>query len=318
MTKYSNILVVADPEQDHQPALSRAVDLAKCSQDVTITLFLAIYDFSYEMTSMLSADERQAMRRGVVMQREEWLKDIIQPYLDEGFHIELSVVWHNRPYEAIIAEVFSKEHDLLIKATHDHDKIGSVIFTPTDWHLLRKCPCPVLMVKEHSWPENGKIIASVNLAADSETHDKLNDAIVTEALSMAETVGAEVHLVNAYPSTPVNITIELPEFDPASYSDAVRGHHLTSMKALRHKHGLPEEQTHVVEGLPEDVIPNVAKELDAELVILGTTGRTGLSAVFIGNTAEHTIDRLNCDLLALKPEGYVSPLSPHPEQDKIS
>ena len=58
------------------------------------------------------------------------------------------------------------------------------------------------------------------------------------------------------------------------------------------------------------MIPQVAEELDAELVILGTTGRTGLSAVFIGNTAEHTIDSLNCDLLALKPEGYVSPLSP--------
>lgn len=313
MTKYKNILVVADPAQDNQPALSRAVHLARKSENVEITLFLAIYDFSYEMTSMLSADERQAMRRGVVRQREEWLKDIIRPYTDEGFDIMVTVVWHNRPYEAIIAEVFSNHHDLVIKATHEHGKIGSVIFTPTDWHLLRKCPCPVLMVKEHSWPENGKILASVNLAADDETHDQLNDAIVNEASAIAEILGAEVNLVNAYPATPVNITIELPEFDPASYSDAVRGHHLTSMKALRHKHGLPEEQTHVVEGLPEDVIPTVAKELDAELVILGTTGRTGLSAVFIGNTAEHTIDSLNCDLLALKPEGYVSPLSPNLE-----
>ena len=89
MTKYSNILVVADPAQDHQPALSRAIHLARRSDEVKITLFLAIYDFSYEMTSMLSADERQAMRRGVVMQREEWLKDIIRPYTDDGFDIQL-------------------------------------------------------------------------------------------------------------------------------------------------------------------------------------------------------------------------------------
>ncbi|MBV1839367.1 MULTISPECIES: universal stress protein UspE [Photobacterium] len=311
MTKYKNILVVADPAQDHQPALSRAIHLARKCENVKITLFLAIYDFSYEMTSMLSADERQAMRRGVVMQREAWLQDIIRPYVDDGFDIELIVVWHNRPYEAIIAEVFSKHHDLLIKATHDHDKIGSVIFTPTDWHLLRKCPCPVLLVKEHSWPENGKVMACVNLASEDETHDKLNDAIVAEGISFAELLNAEVNIVNAYPATPVNITIELPEFDPATYTDAVRGHHLKAMKALRHKHGLPEEQTHVLEGLPEDIIPQVAEDLDAELVILGTTGRTGLSAVFIGNTAEHTIDSLNCDLLALKPEGYISPLSPN-------
>ncbi|MGF1684850.1 universal stress protein UspE [Photobacterium minamisatsumaniensis] len=313
MNKYNNILVVVDPTQDHQPALSRAIHLAKRNPETQITLFLAIYDFSYEMTSMLSADERQAMRRGVILQREEWLKDITRPYMDEGFDIQLTVVWHNRPYEAIIAEVFSQHHNLLIKATHDHDKIGSVIFTPTDWHLLRKCPCPVLMVKEHSWPENGKVLASVNLAADNETHDLLNDTIVNEASAFAGLLNAEVNLVNAYPATPVNITIELPEFDPASYTDAVRGHHLTSMKSLRQKHGLAQEQTHVVEGLPEDVIPQVAEDLDAELVILGTTGRTGLSAVFIGNTAEHTIDSLNCDLLALKPAGYVSPLSPNIE-----
>jgi len=263
------------------------------------------------MTSMLSSDERQAMRRGVIQQREEWLKDIIRPHVSAGVEIDILVVWHNRPYEAVIAEVYSHHHDLLIKATHKHDKIGSVIFTPTDWHLLRKCPCPVLLVKEHSWPENGKVLACVNLAAESDTHEALNDKIISEAKNMAEVLVAEVNLVNAYPATPVNITIELPEFDPATYTDAVRGHHLTSMKALRQKHGIDAEKTHVVEGLPEDVIPKVAEELDAELVILGTTGRTGLSAVFIGNTAEHTIDSLNCDLLALKPDGYISPLDPN-------
>jgi universal stress protein E len=108
----------------------------------------------------------------------------------------------------------------------------------------------------------------------------------------------------------VNITIELPDFDPSAYTDAVRGHHLTAMKALRQRHHIEETRTHVQEGLPEDVIPNIARELDAELVILGTTGRTGLSAVFIGNTAEHMIDQLDCDLLAIKPDGYISPLDP--------
>ena len=58
----------------------------------------------------------------------------------------------------------------------------------------------------------------------------------------------------------------------------------------------------------EDVIDNVSHDLDAELVVLGTIGRTGLSAAFIGNTAEHVIDRLNCDVLAIKPDGYRSPL----------
>ena len=67
--------------------------------------------------------------------------------------------------------------------------------------------------------------------------------------------------------------------------------------------------THIKEGLPELVIEQVAEKLDAELVILGTIGRTGISAALIGNTAEHVIDQLNCDVLALKPDGYISPLA---------
>lgn len=311
MSIYSKILVVANLNSDEQPALARAVQLAKQSQSRSqICLFLSIYDFSYDMTSMLSYEERDAMRRGVIQQREEWLRDIAAPYLEDSFDFSVQVVWHNRPYIAIVEEVFAGKHDILIKATRKHDILESVIFTPTDWHLLRKCPVPVLLVKNADWPEDANIIASVHVGSDSQTHIDLNDCIVTQLDSLTQRLGAKGYLVNAYPITPANITIELPEFDPATYTDAVRGHHLTAMKALRQKHGYDEEQTIVEQGLPEDIIPQVASELNAAMVILGTTGRTGLSAVFIGNTAEHVIDKINCDVLALKPNGYISPFDP--------
>ncbi len=312
MNRYTNLLVAIDPDHEDQPAFTRALDIAhKSSASVKITLFLAIYDFSYEMTSMLSAEERQAMRAGVLRQREEWIASLVALHDTTDVEIVKHVVWHNRPYESMIAQVFDGAHDLLIKATHKHDKLGSVIFTPTDWHLLRKCPCPVLLVKQHGWPQNGKILTAVNVSSENEEHIPLNDKLIDEAKAMSKLLNGEVNLVNAYPATPVNVTIELPEFDPASYTDAVRGHHLLAMKALRQKHTIDEAQTYCSEGLPEDVIPAVSKELDAELVILGTTGRVGLSAIFIGNTAEHTIDQLDCDVLAIKPDGYVSPLAPN-------
>ncbi|GAM70069.1 universal stress protein E [Vibrio sp. JCM 19236] len=56
------------------------------------------------------------------------------------------------------------------------------------------------------------------------------------------------------------------------------------------------------------MIPKAVEDLNAGLVVLGTSGRTGLSAVFLGNTAENIIDKINCDVLALKPSGYISPL----------
>ena len=121
-------------------------------------------------------------------------------------------------------------------------------------------------------------------------------------------MNANLHLVNSYPGTPVNIAIEIPEFNASDYNRSMFKHHENAMQEHAQAFNIAKENTHIKEGLPEDVIQSIANELDAELVILGTVGRTGLSAALIGNTAEHVIDRLNCDVLALKPDGYVSPL----------
>ena len=163
MAMYQNMLVVIDPNQDDQPALRRAVYLHQRIGG-KIKAFLPIYDFSYEMTTLLSPDERTAMRQGVISQRTAWIHEQAKYYLNAGVPIEIKVVWHNRPFEAIIQEVISGGHDLVLKMAHQHDRLEAVIFTPTDWHLLRKCPSPVWMVKDQPWPEGGKALVAVNLA----------------------------------------------------------------------------------------------------------------------------------------------------------
>ncbi|MGX9374806.1 universal stress protein UspE [Pantoea ananatis] len=308
MSQYQNILVAIDPQQDDQPALRRAVYLNQLIGG-KIKAFLPIYDFSYEMTTLLSPDER-SMRQGVISQRSEWIREQAQAYLDAGVDIDIKVIWHNRPYEAIIQEVLAHQHDLVLKMAHQHDRLEAVIFTPTDWHLLRKCPCPVWMVKDQPWPEGGKALVAVNLASEEPHHDALNQKLIRETVKLAESVNhTEVHLVGAYPITPINIAIELPDFDPSVYNDAIRGQHLVAMKALRQKFSISEEFTHVEKGLPEEVIPELSGHLGAGIVVLGTIGRTGLSAAFLGNTAEQVIDHLRCDLLAIKPDDFVSPIT---------
>lgn len=311
METYQNILVVIDPTTDEQKALKRAIDLATSinatGSQVKVSAFLSIFDFSYEMTTILSSDERDVMRQSVIKDKQSWLKKLINE-LKPAIEIDCQVVWHNRPFEAIIERVIKDSYDLVIKGTHQHDKLKSVVFTPTDWHILRKCPCPVLLVKEHEWPSNGNILAAVNVGSDEEEHHSLNIKITKEAKQLAELIKANVHLVNSFPGTPVNIAIEIPEFNSNEYNDAMNKHHEQAMIAHANQFDISVANTHVEEGLPETVIEQVANKIDAELVILGTVGRTGFSAALIGNTAEHVIDQLNCDVLALKPDGYVSPL----------
>ncbi len=307
MEKYKNILVVIDPTTNDQKALKRAIELAQYTQG-KITAFLSIFDFSYEMTTILASEEREVMRKTVIEDRKLWVEEIVAEYKPDDFEIECKVVWHNRPFEAIINQVIEYNYDVVIKGTHQHDKLKSVIFTPTDWHILRKCPCPVLLVKEHSWPENGNILAAVNIASDEEEHQALNKIITEEALFLAKIIKANVHLVNSFPGTPVNIAIEIPEFNAQEYNETMQKTHQEAMEKHAKAYDIPIENTYVLEGLAEDVIDEIADQIDAELVVLGTIGRTGLSAAIIGNTAEHVIDQLKCDVLALKPPGYKSPL----------
>ncbi|MCF2947059.1 universal stress protein UspE [Paraglaciecola aquimarina] len=305
---YQKILAVIDPETDQQKSLSRAVEIAHINR-ANVTAMLTIYDFSYEMTSMLTTDERENMRNAVIEDKTDWLVNLIEKeFSNISITIDVKIVWHNRPYESIIYEVLDQGFDLIVKGTKQHDNLKSIIFTPTDWHLMRKAPVPVLLVKEHAWPRNGEIIAAINVGVDIEEHLSLNHLITKQALHFAHLLTSNVHLVNSYPGTPANIVIEIPEFNPAAYDQASKLHHQNTMMEHAKLHKINTENCHVDIGLPEDVIPKYAEQLDAELVVLGTIGRSGISAALIGNTAEHVIDKLNCDVLAIKPEGFECPI----------
>lgn len=308
MATFNKILAVVEPDTQEQKSLQRALLIAR-KTGASITAFLSIYDFSYEMTTMLSVDERENMRQAVVDERTDWLAEIVQTFTqDHTISLDIKVVWHNRPFESILYEVIDNNYDLIVKGTKQHDTLRSVIFTPTDWHLLRKSPVPVLLVKDHDWPLNGNILAALDVGTEDQEHQNLNLKLTQTALTLSGLLDGHANLVNSYPETPINIAIEIPEFDPLAYNENVKKHHQKSMREHAEKFHITDEFIFVEEGLPEDIIPKIAAQIDAELVIIGTVGRTGISAALIGNTAEHVIDKLDCDVLALKPDGYECPI----------
>jgi len=84
-----------------------------------------------------------------------------------------------------------------------------------------------------------------------------------------------------------------------SYLDKFLQHHGSSAKA---------ENVHMIEGEPADAIPGFAQKNDVDLIVMGTVARSGVSGMVMGNTAERILDRMECSVLALKPEDFVSPI----------
>jgi universal stress protein E len=46
------------------------------------------------------------------------------------------------------------------------------------------------------------------------------------------------------------------------------------------------------------------------LLVMGTIARTGITGVFVGNTAERLLPQIPCSVLAIKPAGFKSPITP--------
>ena len=79
-----------------------------------------------------------------------------------------------------------------------------------------------------------------------------------------------------------------------------------------------ERSIHMVAGTAGVVLPGLAERLDVDLVVMGTVGRTGLRGLIMGNTAETILRSVRCSVLAVKPEGFVTPvrLQPQPHRDR--
>ncbi|TKB50456.1 universal stress protein UspE [Ferrimonas sediminicola] len=303
------LLVVIDPDRVEQPALDRALHLAR-KTGAPITLFSVIFNLTYEKTALLSKTERDALRDGLIDKHHRQVEELVTPLQQEGLSVDARVEWHDRPFEAIIRYVLDNDVGYIIKSTQEGgNRLSATFFTPTDWHLIRKAPVPVLMVKEHDWPKEGKILAAIDIDAEDEVHRELNERIIQTCTSLAKLVDAQVHLVNGYPGLPDNLFIEQPEFNNLGFNISISKQHQEHLEELGAKHGIAADHCHARQGDPEEVIVAIAQDLDAELVVLGTIGEQGITATLLGSTAEHVIYNIGCDLLALKPSSFESPLA---------
>jgi nucleotide-binding universal stress UspA family protein len=66
---------------------------------------------------------------------------------------------------------------------------------------------------------------------------------------------------------------------------------------------------HLIEGDPDERIPELAAAQGIDLLVMGSVSRTGIAGFLIGNTAEEVLNQVDCSVLTLKPEGFVTPVT---------
>ena len=210
----------------------------------------------------------------------------------------------------LIEAVVTQGHDLVLVGSHHQHALGRLLLGSTGRRLIRKCPCPVWVT---SPIEDGQIRAILAPTDFSETAD---DA-VRVAWSLAEKCEADLHLLHAVPAglEPVLREIPIPEVDVDGFraklfAEANREFDdMLSRTSLDEK--VDQKHCHIVTGPPHGVIEAVAEQHHADLVVMGTQARNGLSGILMGNTAESVLANLTCSILVIKPVGFRCPIEFH-------
>ncbi len=319
MKRFKNILFVADDTCARQVPLQRAADLAEHNQaDLTVIMPLDLPRDSGSRDGVY-ARLRQAIVRDRREQVEAMIKGIEGPVTISGTVIEEKV------FPGIIREVLRHGYDLVMKCAEKSSGLHDRLFGGTDMHLLRKCPCPVWIMQDDGKTRYERIVAAVDIGqAESDSNvDALNRQILEMASSLALSEFSDLHIVHAWTAWGESL-LNTPRFsftgdsEVAQWVEGQKNEHRTKVQQLmedltatlgRDTLEFLKPEVHIIKGEPHRVIPRLVREVAADLVVMGTVGRTGIPGFIMGNTAETILQSIGCSVLAVKPPGFVTPVT---------
>jgi universal stress protein E len=212
-------------------------------------------------------------------------------------------LWGTPFHEVVLGRVAATRPDLVVKHSVHHNRIERTLFTGSDWHLIRDCPAPLLLVKAPDRLEGARMLVCVD---PLHSHDKpaaLDHRLLRTAGFLAGPLGVQVHALHVF-SIPTPVTVVGDAYIAAAASpppEATVAAATYAFRQLMAVHSIPADRTHLKVGAPARDILAAARELDAGLVIMGAVSRGRLDRWLVGNTAEAVMDRLACNVWVEKP-----------------
>ncbi|MFT7667323.1 MAG: universal stress protein E [Planctomycetota bacterium] len=232
------------------------------------------------------------------------LDGIVTEACNSGLDAELFIC-KGRTWLEIIRLTLSERVDLVVVGKRSEDTDGGRRLGNVAKKLLRKCPTPVWVVR----PEHDLVHRLVLAATDL---TPVGDQAVRCAAFVAERHECDFQILHAWQMTMVSQLEagQLSDEERGSANDAVKrkcvAHIATSLGEYR---GKAEPVIHTSKGAPARTIREAVTHLDPDLLVMGTVSRVGVPGMLLGSTAERMLDRVDCSILTVKPEGFVSPIT---------
>ena len=199
MNRFKSILCVVESAETSKPALERAVALAEHNQ--ATLLIVGVVDRIAAGIGMPEGGPKSAdLQAFIENEKLQLLDSLVEPYRKR---VKLQTrVLRGVPFLEIIREVLRNKHDLLIKPPKIRTWLDR-LFDSNDMHLLRKCPCPVWLIKPDIMGPFDTIMATVDVddtypADQVESQHHLNQEVLQLASSLALSEFSELHIVSCW------------------------------------------------------------------------------------------------------------------------
>lgn len=246
---------------------------------------------------LLIAPENDLAIRDIARKRIEELAASLQAdELDLAIRVEVG-----EPGPKIIDVANSLEVDLVVVGTRGLTGLKHLVMGSTAEYVVRRCARPVLTVH----PSDRVLVKSMDtvvLPTDlSDDADFAIDAFL-EIFSQSE----RPHVILAYADrTP-------PYMDPFRHEELLRLRKRDVVKEEIERKMQPvlarlraadfEVETAVLDGDPVTVITDLARNRNADLILMSTHGRSALLNALLGRTAQRIVHHAPCPVLTVRPE----------------
>ena len=309
MKRFKNILFFADGALDPGPTLERAAALARIN-DARLTLIDVIdeRESPTQNRNRLGSDLNEILRE----HRRQTLEEVARPFTEPDAVIYTKVL-SGTPFIEVIRSVLANRFDLVIKAAHPPAGFSERLFGSTDMHLIRKCPCPVWIDRPAAARPYRRILAAVD-PVDEQSRGCAR-IVMDLASSLAQRESAALTVVHAWRLYGESILRSgrgrMTTAEVERLVEQTHRRHQEKLDRLLERYNMSTNnpEVYLLKGNPAATIHGLAEDLKADLIVMGTVGRTGIPGFFIGNTAEEVLQTTTASVLAIKPADFVSPVT---------
>jgi len=297
-----SILVLMEPTREEQAAFDAALGLAK-GWGAKLHLFMSDYRDLHVSFYEPPAPGLVQYRESVLAAHRETLEQCVQRGAAQGVSVSFETLWGSPFHELALERIAALRPDLVVKQSEHHNRIERTLFTGSDWHLIRDCPSPLLLVKESARLTRPRILVCVD---PQHLHDKpatLDHQLLRRAAMLCERLGGEVHALHVF-ALPHPVAVIGDAYVAAAGivpDDATIESANMALRELLAAHPIVGDRAHLRVGVPAQDIVAEAANLNVDLVMMGAVSRRRLERWFIGSTAEAVLDRLPCNVWVEKP-----------------